>query len=70
MIQKPLLPYKVENLDKPIPMDKQALNYIERLIDDKIRQHEIRAGRVTGIVGILFMVGVIHSIWLLKVSLP
>lgn len=39
---------------------------IEKLIDSKIRQHEIRVGWISGVVGALFTFGVIHAIWLIK----
>jgi len=39
---------------------------IEKLIDDKIRSHEIRVGWISGIIGALFVFGIIHSIWLIK----
>ena len=39
---------------------------IEKLIDDKIKHHEIRVGWISGIVGALFTFGIIHSIWLIK----
>ena len=39
---------------------------IEKLIDDKIRSHEIRVGLISGIIGALFTFGIIHAVWLLK----
>ena len=39
---------------------------IEKLIDRKIKYHEIRVGIVSGIIGSLFVFGIIHSIWLIK----
>ena len=39
---------------------------IEKLINDKIRSHEIRVGWISGIIGALFVFGIIHSIWLIK----
>jgi hypothetical protein len=39
---------------------------IENLIDYKIRHHEIRVGWISGIIGALFVFGIIHSIWLIK----
>ena len=42
---------------------------IEKLIDDKIKNHEIRVGWISGIVGALFTFGIIHSIWLIKESI-
>ena len=42
---------------------------IEKLIDDKIKNHEIRVGWISGIVGALFTFGIIHSIWSIKESI-
>ena len=42
---------------------------IEKLIDDKIKNHEIRVGWISGIIGALFTCGIIHSIWLIKESI-
>lgn len=39
---------------------------IEKLIDDKIKSHEIRVGWISGIIGALFVFGIIHSILLMK----
>jgi hypothetical protein len=39
---------------------------IEKLIDNKIRQHEIRVGWISGVIGALFTFGLIHFIWLIK----
>jgi hypothetical protein len=39
---------------------------IEKLIDSKIRSHEIRVGWISGIIGIFFVFGIVHSIWLMK----
>ena len=42
---------------------------IEKLIDQKIKLHEIRVGWISGIIGTLFTFGIIHSIWLIKENL-
>ena len=42
---------------------------IEKLIDDKIKNHEIRVGWISGIIGALFTFGIIHAIWLIKESI-
>lgn len=39
---------------------------IEKMIDEKIKCHEIRVGIVSGIIGLLFVFGIVHSIWLIK----
>lgn len=39
---------------------------IEKMIDDKIRNHEIRVGWISGVIGALFTFGIIHAIWLIK----
>lgn len=42
---------------------------IEALIDRKIQEHEIRVGWISGVIGLLFVFGIVHSIWLMKVLL-
>ena len=39
---------------------------IEKLIDDKIKFHEIKVGIISGIIGIFFVFGIVHAIWLMK----
>lgn len=39
---------------------------IENLIDQKINFHEKKVGWISGIIGMLFSFGIIHSIWLMK----
>ena len=39
---------------------------IEKLIDEKIKAHEIRVGLISGVIGALFTFGIVHSIWILK----
>lgn len=39
---------------------------IEKLINKKIKNHEIRVGWISGLIGLFFTFGIIHSIWLLK----
>lgn len=39
---------------------------IEKLIDKKIQHHEIRVGYISGVIGALFVFGIIHAIWLIN----
>jgi hypothetical protein len=39
---------------------------IERIIDSKIKSHEVRVGYVSGVIGLLFTFGIFHSVWILK----
>ena len=39
---------------------------VQKMIDDAIREHETRVGWISGIAGIMFTFGIMHSIWLLK----
>ena len=36
------------------------------IVDKKIKEHEIRVGWISGIIGLFFILGIIHSIWLIK----
>jgi len=48
-------------------MDKEEVkNLIDRSITEAIKSHEIRVGWVSGVIGALFVFGIIHSIWLIK----
>ena len=56
-------------------MDKQVLRdtikevmdeVVCEIVDKKIKEHEIRVGWISGIIGVLFVFGIIHSIWLIK----
>jgi hypothetical protein len=40
---------------------------IKQMIDDAIRDHEIRVGWISGIIGALFTFGIVHAIWLIKI---
>ena len=51
-------------------MDQELLKELEKIIDQKIKEHEVRVGWISGIIGILFVFGIVHSIWLVKNSLP
>jgi len=39
---------------------------IERLIDDKIRRHEIRVALTSGVIGAALFAGIFHAIALLR----
>jgi hypothetical protein len=39
---------------------------IAKLIDKKIRQHEVRVGYISGVIGFFFTFGIVHAIWILK----
>lgn len=48
-------------------MDRDELiSQIEAIVDQKIRQHEVRVGWISGVIGLVFVFGIIHSIWLMK----
>lgn len=47
----------------PAAMDPSQ---IERLIDQKIRSHELRIAVLSGIPGCLLLFGIFHAIWLLR----
>ena len=51
-------------------LDPDTLAEITRIAneiaDAKIRQHELRVGWVSGLIGLAFVSGIVHSIWLLK----
>ena len=51
-------------------LDPDTLAAITRIAneiaDAKIKQHEIRVGWVSGLIGLAFVGGIVHSIWLLK----
>lgn len=39
---------------------------IEQLIDYKIKNHEIRVGWISGIIGVFFVLGIFHAIHLMN----
>jgi hypothetical protein len=39
---------------------------IESLINQKIKEHEVRVGWISGVIGSLFTFGIVHSIWLIR----
>ena len=48
-------------------MDKDEVqSMIDQSIAKAIRHHEIRVGWISGIIGALFVFGIVHSIWLMK----
>ena len=48
-------------------MDKDEIqSMINESISAAIKNHEIRVGWISGIIGSLFVFGIIHSIWLIR----
>lgn len=48
-------------------MDKDEVqDMIDQSIADAIKKHEIRVGWISGIIGILFVFGIVHSIWMMR----
>ena len=48
-------------------MDKKEIQkMIDYSIKEEIKNHEIRVGVISGIIGSLFVFGIIHSIWLIR----
>lgn len=43
-----------------------VLEIVNEVVDRKVREHEIRVGWISGIIGVFFIFGIIHSIWLIK----
>lgn len=50
-------------------MTKLSVDDIERLIDAKIRQHEIRVALTSGAIGAALFIGIFHAIALLRYDL-
>lgn len=42
---------------------------IRQTVSDAIREHEVRVGWISGLIGIFFVFGIVHAIWLMKLSL-
>jgi hypothetical protein len=51
-------------------IEKEILEKIDKIIDKKIREHEVRVGWISGLIGVFFVFGIVHSILLVKNSLP
>ena len=47
-------------------MTKLSAEDIERFIDKKIRQHEIKVAWTSGALGAALLLGIFHAIYLLK----
>lgn len=45
------------------------LEYIDKLIDIKIRQHEVRVAIISGLLGTAIVAGMFHAIYLNHISL-
>jgi hypothetical protein len=39
---------------------------IEDMIAERIREHEVRVGWISGLIGVAFIAGIFHAFWLLK----
>jgi len=39
---------------------------VQSMINKSIKNHEVRVGLISGVIGSLFVFGIIHSIWLIK----
>jgi len=39
---------------------------VQSMINESIKNHEVRVGLISGVIGSLFVFGIIHSIWLIK----
>jgi hypothetical protein len=39
---------------------------VQSMINESIKNHEVRVGIISGIIGCLFVFGIIHSIWLIR----
>lgn len=44
----------------------EVQSMINESIAKAIKNHEVRVGIISGIIGSLFVFGIIHSIWLIK----
>lgn len=48
-------------------MDKEEIQkLINQSIAEAIKTHEVRVGWISGVIGIFFVFGIVHSIWLMK----
>lgn len=48
-------------------MNKEEIQeLIDQSIAREIKKHEIRVGWISGTIGIIFVFGIIHAIWLMK----
>lgn len=49
------------------PLSKQEIqSIVDKSIAKAIKSHEVRVGWISGIIGALFVFGIMHSIWLIK----
>jgi hypothetical protein len=46
--------------------EEEVQEMIDQSIAKAIKNHELRVGWISGIIGALFVFGIIHSIWLIK----
>lgn len=48
-------------------MDREEIQeLINQSIAKAIKRHEVRVGWISGIIGVFFIFGIVHSIWLMK----
>jgi ABC-type nickel/cobalt efflux system permease component RcnA len=51
-------------------MNKEEVQeMINQSIAKSIKSHELRVGWISGLIGSLFVFGIMHSIWLIKESI-
>jgi hypothetical protein len=56
----------MEPFDDEFISRSEVQEMIERYVSKEIKNHEIRVGWISGIIGALFVFGIVHSIWLVK----
>lgn len=52
--------------NKNLLTKEECQEMIDESIKSAIRSHEFRVGWISGIIGIFFVFGIVHSIWLIK----
>ena len=54
---------RLKNSMRTLKMNKEE---VQSMINKSIKNHEVRVGLISGVIGSLFVFGIIHSIWLIK----